>query len=105
MLTYYIDKKSTVNIEAQINIKADILQFLNGRKKNNQLFLVKMSELILVAQNSVKRGLKLLFYHFQHRERFYNTYRYDKNLVKHHSISILSTKISFCILMILRIKI
>lgn len=64
MLTYYIDKKSTVNIEAQINIKADILQFLNGRKKNNQLFLVKMYELILVAQNSVKCGLKLLFYHF-----------------------------------------
>lgn len=61
MLTYYIDKKSTVNIEAQINIKADILQFLNGRKKNNQLFLVKMYELILVAQNSVKCGLKLLF--------------------------------------------
>ena len=60
---------------------------------------------ILVAQNSVKRGLKLLFYHFQHRERFYNTYRYDQNLVKHHSISILSTKITFCILMILRIKI
>ena len=102
MLTYYIDKKSTVNIKAQINIKADILQFLNGRKKNNQLFLVKMSGLILVAQNSVTRGLKLLFYHFQHRERFYNTYRYDQNLVKHHS---LSTKISFCILMILRIKI
>ena len=51
--------------------------------KNNQLFLVKMSGLILVAQNSVKRGLKLLFYHFQHRERFYNTYRYDQNLVKH----------------------
>lgn len=105
MLTYYIDKKSTVNIKAQINIKADILQFLNGRKKNNQLFLVKMSGLILVAQNSVTRGLKLLFYHFQHRERFYNTYRYDQNLVKHHSISILSTKITFCILMILRIKI
>ena len=56
MLTYYIDKKSTVNIEAQINIKADILQFLNGRKKNNQLFLVKMYELILVAHNSVKCG-------------------------------------------------
>lgn len=92
MLTYYIDKKSTVNIETQINIKADILQFLNGRKKNNQLFLVKMSGLILVAQNSVKRGLKLLFYHFQHRECFYNTYSYDQNLVKHHSISILSTK-------------
>ena len=33
MLTYYIEKKSTVNIKAQINIKADILQFLNGRKK------------------------------------------------------------------------
>ena len=107
MLTYYIDKKSTVNIKAQINIKADILQFLNGRKKKQSiiLFLVKMSGLILVAQNSVKRGLKLLFYHFQHRERFYNTYRYDQNLVKHHSISILSTKITFCILMILRIKI
>ena len=43
MLTYYIDKKSTVNIKAQINIKADILQFLNRTKKNNQLFLVKMS--------------------------------------------------------------
>lgn len=105
MLTYYIDKKSTVNIEAQINIKADILQFLNGRKKKQSIILVKMSELILVAQNSVKRGLKLLFYHFQHRERFYNTYKYDQNLVKHRSISILSTKISFCILMILRIKI
>lgn len=104
MLTYYIDKKFKVNLKAQINIKADILQFLNGGK-NNQLFLVKMSGLILVAQNSVKCGLKLLFYHFQHRECFYNTYSYDQNLVKHHSISILSTKIIFCILMILRIKI
>ena len=54
-----------------------------------------MSGLIVVAQNSVKRGLKLLFYHIQHRECFYNTYRYDQNLVKHHSISILSTKINF----------
>ena len=48
MLTYYIEKKSTVNIKAQINIKADILQFLNGRKKTNQLFLVKMSGLIFL---------------------------------------------------------
>lgn len=85
MLTYYIDKKSTVNLKAQINIKADILQFLKGGK---------------IAQNSF-----IPFYHFQHRECFYNTYRDDQNLVKHHSISILSTKIIFCILMILRIKI
>ena len=35
MLTYYIDKKSTVNLKAQINIKADVLQFLNGAKKQS----------------------------------------------------------------------
>ena len=35
MLTYYTDKKSTVNLKAQINIKADVLQFLNGRKKQS----------------------------------------------------------------------
>lgn len=36
MLIHYIDKKSTVNLKVQINIiKADILQFLNGGKKQS----------------------------------------------------------------------
>ena len=70
MLTYYIDKKSTVNIKTQINIKADILQFLNGRKKNQSIILGQNVWINSCYSEFSKTWLKASFLSFSTQRTF-----------------------------------